>query len=166
MATDTIPPPQMSPSQSATAGERYWLYTALLSVQTVGVALILWEGVPLYRLIVKEPGPQHLDKQTIAWVTIAITVIQFSYWSEVRLVPKIKLRQNVFLSHVVLFFARISFVFGTALFSIIVFLRLPDITVSVPRLSLLIVTMFSMFCYTLELEKLDRSLGAGLKELA
>jgi hypothetical protein len=159
MATDTNPPPQTSLSQSERAGERYLLYTVLFSVQTAGAAVIFLQGVPIYRLIVNEPGPQYADVQTFAWLTVAILAMQFSYWFRLRLMPRISLPAHIVLSHVILFFARIGFVFATALFSTIVILRLPDITFSVPRFAVLIAALFSLFCYTLELEQLGRSLG-------
>jgi len=139
---------------------RYGLYAALLLVQTAGVVLILWQGVPLYRLIMKNPGPEYAGLGTFVWAIVAVVAIQVAYWLRLRLAPTIALRPNIVLSHIILFLARISFVFGTALFSTIVFLRLPDISVSGPRIVLLVFVMFSLFCYTLELEQLGYSFRA------
>jgi hypothetical protein len=69
------------------------------------------------------------------------------------------------LSHVFLFLGRLSFIFGSALFSIVLFRHLPelrsdvDIFLSVRRGVLLIFSLFALFCFTLELERLSAALG-------
>jgi hypothetical protein len=143
-----------------TDNNRYDLYAALLLAQTGGVAVILWHGVPLYRLIIKNPGPEYAELSTFVWAIMAVLAIQTAYWLRMRLIPTISLSPNIILNHILLFLARMSFVFATAFFSTIVFLRLPDISVSVPRIVLLVFVMFSLFCYSLELEQLGYSFRA------
>jgi hypothetical protein len=147
-------------SQLTRERKGYGLYATLFSIQTAGVAVILWQGVPLYRLITKSPGPEHTSLDTFVWASIAILAIQVAYWSRLRLTPTIRLTPNIVLSHIILFSSRVSFVFATSLFSTIVFLRFPDITVSVPKIGLLLLAMFSLYCFTLELEKLGQAFRA------
>jgi hypothetical protein len=149
---------------SVTERPRIVLYTALLATQTLGVAIILWRGVPIYQLIIKNPGPQVLDLQTIVSALLAVTFIQIAYWIRQSLIPTLKFRPNIVLCHLILFVGRLSFVFGTAIFSAIVYLKLPNISISPFRIGILALVLFSLFCYTRELEELGRALEPRLGE--
>jgi hypothetical protein len=79
-------------------------------------------------------------------------------------------------NHLLLFLGRISFIFGGALFSVVFFGHLPlldqgaDILVMTRRGMLLAGSLFALFCFSLELERLGRSFElferntAGLKD--
>jgi hypothetical protein len=132
----------------------------LLAVQTAGIAIVLWWGVPIYRLIIENPGPQHLDWVAFVWGSAAVALIQVGYWFRLNFVSALHFRPNVILSHLILFLGRLTFVFGATIFSTIVYLRLPQITPSLPRFALLFAVLFSLFCYTPELENLGQSMSA------
>ena len=89
----------------------------------------------------------------------AVVLIQGAYWLRSTIVPSLKLRPNIFLSHVALFIGRVSFILGTALFTAIVYYRPPEIQLA-PLLQFVVfvTVLFSMFCYSLELERLGRTL--------
>jgi phosphotransferase system glucose/maltose/N-acetylglucosamine-specific IIC component len=57
-----------------------------------------------------------------------------------------------------LFSARLNFVFATGLFATIVFVRFPEIEFSWWRALVLLAVLFSMYCFTLELERLGQAL--------
>jgi hypothetical protein len=84
--------------------------------------------------------------------TAAVVLIQISYWLRVSLIPTLALPRNAFLSHIALFFGRLSFILGAALFTVVMYYRFPELEKSIPRLLVLIGVLFSMFCYSLELE--------------
>jgi branched-subunit amino acid transport protein AzlD len=136
----------------------------LLAIETVGVAIIIWRGVPIYQLIAKNPRPQDLDLQTVVLALVAALLVQAAYWLRQALIPTLKFTSIIVLSHLILFAGRLSFVFGTSMFSVIVYQRLPTITISPYRFSLLALVLFSLFCYTRELEELGRSLGTRSRE--
>jgi hypothetical protein len=55
---------------------RIWLYSLLLSVQTAGLAIILWQGTPIDRRILEGPqGPSAASRELIP-ATLAVGLIQ------------------------------------------------------------------------------------------
>ncbi len=74
---------------------------------------------------------------------------------------------KLLLSHVFLFLGRLSFIFGAAGFSAVVFRHLPeiqldiDVLVTLRRSVLFLLWLFALFCFTLELERLGRALEDG-----
>lgn len=140
------------------------VYAILLLLQTLGIAIILWEGIPIYRRIVAGAAGQHVDSGALALAALAVGLVQGAYWLRLALVPGLKLPRNIFLSHLAVFVGRISFIFGTALFSTVLYYRLPELQLSFLRLVILVAVLFSMFCYALELERLGTALSGELRE--
>jgi hypothetical protein len=69
-------------------------------------------------------------------------------------------RHNLVVSHIVLFLGRLSFIFGTSFFALLAYRHLPQL-VEVPdhsrfvlRLVLALMILFSLYCYSTELERL------------
>lgn len=92
---------------------------------------------------------------------MAIVLIQGAYWTRMALVGELKLPRNAFLGHLAMFLARISLIFGTAFFTLVIYVRFPDLELSVVRLAVLFASLFSIFCYSLELERLGAALNGG-----
>lgn len=138
----------------------YWF---LFALQTAGVLIILWQGLPIYRLIIRNPGPQHTTSLTFQWALGAIALIQLAYWLRVSRARTPALRPNIILNHLLLFAGRLNFVFGAAMFSTILYLRYEELTVSPSLLALLLGTVFSLFCYSLELENVALAAGPHRK---
>jgi hypothetical protein len=69
------------------------------------------------------------------------------------------------LSHIFLFLGRLNFIFGSALFAIVIFRHVPqlgsdtDLLLMLRRGIILIISLFALFCFTLELERLGAALG-------
>lgn len=135
-----------------------WIYPLLLAVQTVGAAIILWNGIPIYRQIVADAS-QHTPKpETLILAVVAVMLIQGAYWLRQRLELPLPQQGNSLLGHLVLFLARLSLIFATAMFSVVFFLQPEGLQISSSRVVALVAVLFSMFCYTLELERLGRAL--------
>jgi hypothetical protein len=89
--------------------------------------------------------------------------MQVSYWYRLLHVPIPFRRSNVILNHVFLFLGRLSFIFGSALFSVVVFRHLPemgrdaDILLMSVRGVILVSSLFALFCTSLELERLGHA---------
>jgi len=130
------------------------LYAVLFLVQTVGFAILLWEGLPIYRLIFTGVQGQHAKVKTLILVSLAIALVQGAYWTRMATAPELRVPANVFLGHVMQFLGRISFIFGGAFFTLVMYARFPELELSVLRLAILIASLFSLFCYSLELERL------------
>src|ERR1700733_6228876 len=131
---------------------RIRLYGLLLLVQTTGFIIILWQGAPVYRRILAGSEGPNADPGALILATLAVALIQGAYWLRTAFVASLALSPKVFLSHVVLFGGRLSFIFGAALFAAIMYYRFPDLEKSIPRAAVFVGVLFSIFCYSLELE--------------
>jgi len=127
-------------------------------METAGSLIILWAGVPIYRQIVVDVSGHEARLQTLGWALLSTVLIQTGYWGRLRWHHKLPRRGHILVAHAVLFLARLSFVFGAGTFSVIFFLRFGELHLSPLRLALLLVVLFSLFCYTLELERLGKAL--------
>jgi hypothetical protein len=142
-------------------------YVSLLAVQIAAALFFIWIELPAFRQIALKPGEQlqHLPYNVLATIG-TLLVMQAAYWYRLLRVPIPFQSSNLILNHLFLFLGRLSFVFGAALFSVVVFRHLPeldraaDIPLLVGRGMLLGCGLFALFCVTLELERLGHSLGS------
>jgi hypothetical protein len=92
-----------------------------------------------------------------------LCVMQISFWVRVRYIPIPFRHPNMILHHVLLFLGRLSFIFGSALFAVVVFRHLPeldrdiDIPLAARRGILLVACLFALFCASLEVERLGQA---------
>ncbi len=135
------------------------LYFVLLSVQTAGVAILVVNFVPLYRQMALNFSSYKPDQRP--WWMAALLLIQVAYWLRVRLGLPLPSPGHVLLSHIGLFVARITFVSVTSGFSVMFLNRFQDLrTMNYPPLRALLILLmfFSIFCWTLEVERLAKAL--------
>jgi hypothetical protein len=89
--------------------------------------------------------------------------MQIAFWYRLLHVPIPTLRPSPLLCHVFLFLGRLSFIFGSALFSVVVFRHLPelgqdtDVFLAVRRGIIFVACLFALFCSSLEVEKLGHA---------
>jgi hypothetical protein len=89
--------------------------------------------------------------------------MQICFWIRVRHVSIPFRRANMFLNHVFLFLGRLGFIFGSALFSVVLFRHVPDlgpqtdVFLVVQRGFILVACLFALFCASLELERLGHA---------
>ncbi|MGF6713043.1 hypothetical protein ABIB77_000246 [Bradyrhizobium sp. i1.14.1] len=140
------------------------VYLPLLAVQIVGVVVFVCQQLPEFGQVVVSPGRQLPHDDAADLMTLGILcIMQIAFWYRLRRVPIPFRRPNMMLYHVLLFFGRLSFVFGSALFSVIVFRHLPelgrdiDLPLVVRRGILLIGCLFALFCASLEVERLGQA---------
>ena len=93
-------------------------------------------------------------------------MIQCAYWFRLMRVPVAVRKPNIVASQVVLFLARLSFIFGSALFGLVFFRHLPELEIIpglgfVIRGALFVTILFSLFCFAMEWERLGRALESG-----
>ena len=121
--------------------------------------MILWHGVPIYRrLLVGVPG-RGAEARVILWVSIATSLIQVGYWVRLHCFPPPRFNRQLVLGHAIQFMGRLSFVFVGGMFGVVFYARFHQLEFSLWKVSLLMVALFSMFCYTLELERLGKAFG-------
>ncbi len=140
-------------------------YAGLLLVQTAGAAALLWIVFPIFREVLIHFGEQQtITGSTQAALLGCTLVMQACYWARLRWVAVHAPFHNIFIAHLISFVARLSFLFGGALFSAIFFRHLPELGVLPPVGQSMIkaisigAILFGLFCYSLELERFGRAL--------
>jgi hypothetical protein len=144
------------------------IFLLLFAAQIGGAALVIWNGLPIFRQLAANPGEQVQDGFLDKFMMFAaVLVMQGAYWYRFICV-RIPVRgPNVILNHVFIFFGRLGFIFGSSLFSTVFFRHLPElhegvnVTLIISNGVLLFASLFSLFCFALELERLGRSFDAG-----
>jgi hypothetical protein len=93
--------------------------------------------------------------------------MQVAYWYRLQRVPIPFRGSNAIVSHFLLFLGRLSFIFAGSLFAVVFFRHLPELdqnadTLLMARRGLLLVgSLFALFCFALELERLGHALGSS-----
>jgi DMSO/TMAO reductase YedYZ heme-binding membrane subunit len=144
------------------------IYLILLAIQVFGTIALVWQALPEFRQIVVNPGEQLAYNTSADLITLGILfVMQISFWYRLLYIPIPFRRPNVVLNHAFLFLGRLSFIFGGALFSVVVFRHLPelgrdiDILLAVKRGMILVGCLFALFCTSLEVERLAQAFAGN-----
>jgi hypothetical protein len=143
------------------------IYLFVLAIQMVGAIFFVWQQLPSFRQVALNPGEQlPYDSYSDLLTVGVLSVMQISYWYRLLHIPIPFQRSNVILNHVFLFLGRLSFIFGSALFSVVVFRHLPemnretDILLMLLRGIMLVGALFALFCSSLEVERLGQAFGS------
>jgi len=136
-------------------------YLFALAIQISGAILFVWQQLPQFRQIAVNPGQQLAHDTFSDVMTVGVLlVMQISLWSRLLYIPIPFRRPNMILNHVFLFLGRLSFIFGSALFAVVVFRHLPelgretDVFLAARRGIILVGCLFALFCTSLEVERL------------
>jgi hypothetical protein len=140
------------------------LYLLLLAIQIAGVIAFVWQQLPEFEQVVVNPGKQLPHNIVSDFIAVGVfCLMQIAFWYRLRYVPIPVRRQNIVIGHVCLFLGRLSFIFGSALFSVAAFRHLPelgqgtDFALTAWRGIILIASLFALFCTSLELERLGHA---------
>jgi hypothetical protein len=140
------------------------LYLLLLAIQIFGAIVFIWQQLPEFRQVAVNPGAQLPHDTFSDLVAVGVLcVMQISFWVRVRYIAIPFRHPNMILHHVFLFLGRLSFIFGSALFAVVVFRHLPelgrdiDIPLAARRGILLVACLFALFCASLEVERLGQA---------
>ena len=143
------------------------IYLFVLAIQICGVIFFVWQQLPSFTRVLLNPGEQLAYDTYSDLLTVGVlSVMQISYWYRLLHIPIPFQRSNVILHHVFLFLGRLSFIFGSALFSVVVFRHLPeldreaDIRLMLLRGIMLVGALFALFCASLEVERLGQAFGS------
>jgi hypothetical protein len=139
-------------------------YLFLLAIQLFGAIVFVWQELPEFKQVVTRPGMQ-LPRDTYSELLLAAiaSVMQASFWIRVHYVPIPVRRANMFLNYMLLFLGRLSFIFGSALFSVVVFRHLPElgsetnVFLMMQRGIIFVACLFALFCSSLEVERLGQA---------
>ncbi len=135
------------------------VHLLLLVAETIGVAIFLLDGVPLYKQVIRDVAGHKAQPGVLWWAIVAAVLIQGSYWLRARYPQPPPWSGHPFISHALLFLGRIAFVFVTSVFSFVFLVHYGELDIPFHRIVLLLMLLFSMFCWTLDLERFARALG-------
>jgi hypothetical protein len=140
------------------------IYLLLLAIQIAGAIFFVWQELPEFKQVLVNPGEQlPKDTRSDAMTLGVFFVMQIAFWIRLLYIPIPFRRPNPLLNHVFLFLGRLSFIFGSALFSVVVFRHLPelgrdtDAALMVQRGVLFVGCLFALFCTSLEVERLGQA---------
>jgi hypothetical protein len=142
----------------------YLLLLALQSASALGVLACIHRS---FRVLIVEIGVLHsIQFGELVFFVVAIIVSQAGFWLRLKRVA-IPGWRSLVLGHILGFSGRISFIFGGALFTVFFLRHAPELSWSQDGLSLVwraaivLVALFALYCYALELERLGNALQAG-----
>ena len=137
------------------------LYVLLVSAQTLGEIAILSAAIPVYRRLVNGEvyGPGGPPIEVAVPLLVGVGIIQAAYWTRRIRLPELPLGKHIVLGHLVLFLGRLNFLLVSGLFALAFIVRYDVVHFSPTNLALFFAVLFSVFCYTLELERLGRAWG-------
>lgn len=150
---------------SAVAAPPTRRYAILLAAQTLCAVIMLLNIHASVRLLIENIGMPHLSMRlSVVQLLLAAALGQACYWYRLHRVALPAIRRNLPLGHLLAFASRIGFIFGSALFSVYFLRHAPVVDLAtvdlVWRGTLLLAILFSLYCYTLELERLGAALQA------
>lgn len=144
---------------ASTAAEIAGFWT-LFVTQTAGLFVIGACAIPVYRLLFVGPGA-GVPQAVALPLFFAAVLMQICYWSRLRLLPIPRVRRDDLSGHILLFLARTLFLCAAA-FVPLALVRFGEVTPSPLAVVAAPLSLFAVFCYALEIERLARTrLAAG-----
>ena len=136
-------------------------YLMFVAVQAVGFSIVMANGVPIYRQMTSDFSKHQPQPGILWWAVAAVVLIQAAYWLRVRLQPVLPRGGNTVLSHLILFIGRLSFILASSTFTVMFIVRFEELSLPPHRVLMVLALLFSLFCFTLELEQLGRALNSS-----
>jgi hypothetical protein len=137
-----------------------WWRRVLLVLELCGAAVVLWHGVPIYRELLAGNFNQA-EPLVRLWVAVATALIQAGYWLRYLHQASPSLPRQVLAGHVLMFLARLNLIFTGGVFSAVFFVRFDQAKFSFSGTGLLFMVLFSMFCVTLDVERIGAAFLKG-----
>ena len=134
------------------------LYFSLLAAETVGVAIILSNGMPIYHEMMRDISGHTPRPGVLWWAWGGVILVLGAYILRARLRPPMPSSGHAVAGHIISFAGRLSFVAATSTFSLVFINHFGEMNVPPLRLALILVLLFSLFCWNLELERLAKAL--------
>ncbi len=134
------------------------LFLSLLAVETAGIVIILLDGMPIYREMIRKVS-DHTPRPGVPWWAWAgIVLVLGAYLLRVRFRPSLPPSGHAVAGHLISFVGRMSFVVATSAFSLVFINHFGELNLPPRRMVSLLVLLFAIFCWTLELERLAKAL--------
>lgn len=139
-------------------GSRSGVYGLLFAIQTVGALIVLANGVPFYQRLESDFANHQPHSGIIWWAVASCLLIQGGYWLRVWLRPPFPSFRNIVLGHVISFIAQLSFILASSTFAAVFFVYFDKMSLPFHRICMMILLLFSLFCWSQELERLAKIL--------
>ena len=133
-----------------------WRYFALLGMQTIGAVFLYWTGLLLYRQVIADPATYETHPWTLVWALSSVTLMQIAYWLSYHSGPPLPQLKSALLGHAILFLARMGFVLPTSVFGFVFVAQRAEFEIPIFKYVVMLLGLFSLFCYMRELERLSR----------
>jgi hypothetical protein len=141
--------------------KRIVTYLVCSLIETVGVALVLWDGIPLFRHLIRfEQTGTGVDERMMVAAGIFMLL---PYWALLRYDPPFDLPQQQFLGHIFLLVNRLVFIFASGVFSLVVYRYWDVFNPSFFKTTLMMVVLFAVFCFSRHLERIGNLLNSGYR---
>ncbi len=150
MSNATTPSKSLRSRQSI-----YWL---LLAIQSVGALIVLAKGVPFYRQLESDFANHQPHSGIIWWGVASCMLIQGGYWLRVWLNSPFPSLKNIVLGHVIAFIAQLSFILASSVFAVVFFVHFDKLSLPFHRTCMMMILLFSLYCWSQELERLANSM--------
>jgi hypothetical protein len=136
-------------------------YCLLSTVETIGMLLIFWVGIPQFRHMIRfERGISSHDEVTLM---MGATLTLITYWGWLRQDPPFELSKRPFLGHIFLFLNRLIFIFASGIFSFVVYRYSDQFDITILKLCQMMAVLFSIFCFSRHLERIGNLLLVGYR---
>jgi hypothetical protein len=134
-------------------------YLVAFALELFGMAIIFWIGVPIFRELIH--FQQIATTSDEALFLLAVILIQYTYWTRLQYDPPFNIKRRPFLSHLIIFSSRLSFIFASSVFSLVVYRYSNIFEFNLFRTPVMAAVLFSVFCFSRHLEKLGQLLQTG-----
>ena len=140
-------------------------HCVLVALQAVAVAMLYAVAVPVFVDLLSHLGEAtDLETSSVAAILGLAAMQQACYWLRRNEGPMRWPGRNAVVSHLFRFASRTSFFFGGALFSSVFYRHLPQLEMLPPigqtagKVILVLLVLFSLFCFSLELDRIGLDL--------
>ncbi len=133
-------------------------YLSLIAVETAGAAAILWDGIPIYRDMMRDISGHRPQPGVLWWAWAGAILALSAYVLRVWLRPPMPQSSHAIAGHIISFVGRLSFVAATSTFSLVFINHFGELNLPPYRMAVILVLLFAIFCWNLELERLAKSL--------
>jgi hypothetical protein len=155
--------PFVSDSTLAQSARGRWRYFTLFGTQTIGAFVLYWTTLQLYRQVLADPGSHEAHPWTLVSALSSIALMQVAYWVSHQSRPPLPQFTNALIGHAIFFLARICFVLPTSVFGFVFVAQRPEFEISAFEYLVILLGLFSLYCYVRELERLGRAFIAREK---
>ncbi len=132
----------------------------------MGALIILWNGVPIHQRLLMGSTAEQASPRVFVLGAVAIILIQSAYWIRLRCLPPFRFKRKLVLGHAIQFLGRLSFVFIAGMFSVVFYTRFEELEFSPWKALFLMAVLFSLFCYTLDLDRIGKAFSEPVAEEA